>query len=145
MLTIEVLSPEKPVHHTEGVEVLLPTTVGQLGIRRGHRPLIAQLIPGTVVVKKDGAADEVLATFGGFVEVFGNTVYVMADSAELAADLDELKIQEAISRAENLKKDAKDAGELTSASALLGASLLRMKALHRHQHHRSGKGPRHNS
>lgn len=133
MLTVEILSPEKPVHHTEGVEVLVPTTVGQLGIRRGHRPLIAQLIPGTVVVKKEKGADEVLATFGGFIEVFGDAVYIMADSAELAEDLDELKIQEAIHRAENLKKEASDAGQLRSASALLGASLLRMKALHRHQ------------
>lgn len=135
MITIEVLSPEKPVHRTNGVEVLIPTTVGQLGIRKGHRPLIAQLIPGTMVVKKEKGPDEVLATFGGFVEVFENAVIVMADSAELAEELDELKIQEAIHRAEDLKSDAKDTGELRAASALLAANLLRMKAVKRHRAH----------
>jgi F-type H+-transporting ATPase subunit epsilon len=134
MLTVEVLSPEKVVHHSEGVEVLLPTTAGQLGIRTGHLPVIAQLIPGTLVIKKSSGPDEVLATFGGFVEVFDNTIYVMTDSAELAEDLDELKIQEAIHRAEALKDEAQGEGELRTASALLAQNLLRMKAVHRHRH-----------
>lgn len=141
MLTIEVISPEKALHRTEGTEVLLPTTAGQLGIRTGHRPLIAELKPGEVVVKKEGAKDEVLATFGGVVEVFEDTVYVLADTAELAEELDELKIQEAIHRAEVLKSEAKDSGELKAASTLLAANLLRMKAVKRQRGHRHPQEP----
>ncbi len=134
MLTIEVLSPEKVVHHSQGVEVIVPTTAGDLGIRTGHVPLIAQLKPGTVVVKKESGPDEVLATFGGFIEVLDNTVYIMADSAELAADLDELKIQEAIHRAENLKNESRNDHDLQAASAMLAQNLLRMKAVRRQRH-----------
>lgn len=137
MLTVEVLSPERPVHQTKGVEVLLPTTVGQLGIRTGHRPLIAQLLPGEVVVKHEDGKEETLATFGGFVEVFNDTVTVMADSAELADHLDELKIQEAIHRAEEMKSNATDSGELRTATAMLAQNLLRMKAVKRHRGHHS--------
>jgi F-type H+-transporting ATPase subunit epsilon len=134
MLTVEVLSPERPVHRTTGAEVIFPTTGGELGIRTGHLPLIAQLKPGTIVVKHDKEADEVLAVLGGFVEVFENNIYVMADSAELASDLDELKIQEAIARAEALQKEATGEHELQTASALLAHNLVRMKAVQRHRH-----------
>jgi F-type H+-transporting ATPase subunit epsilon len=131
MLTVEVISPEQVVHQTQGVEVVLPTSVGYLGIRTGHRPMLAELVPGTLVIKKENGKEETLATFGGFVEVFQNTIYVMTDSAELADKMDELKIQEAMSRADTLKKEAKDVGELKAASALMAANLLRMKAVRR--------------
>ncbi len=138
MLQVEVLSPEKPVHRTEGVEVLLPTTGGELGIRTGHLPLLAELKAGSVVVKKAAGPDEVLATIGGFVEVFENTVYIMADSAELAANLDEVKIQEAIHRVEELKSSATSDNELRAASAQLAQHIMRMKAVQRHKNSRRG-------
>ncbi|HSI21308.1 MAG TPA: ATP synthase F1 subunit epsilon [Verrucomicrobiae bacterium] len=135
MLTVEIISPEKAIHRTTGVEVILPTTAGELGIRTGHLPLLAQLKSGTVVVKKENGKDEILATFGGIVEVFENTVYLMVDSAELADDLDELKVQEAIHRAEELKAEAKNTGDLKTASAMLAKNFTRLKAVRRFKHH----------
>lgn len=133
MLTIEVLSPEKAIHHTKGVEAIIPTADGQVGIRTGHLPLLAPMVAGTVIVKKEDGSEEALATFGGFVEVYNDTVYLMTDSAELAEDMDELKIQEAVHRAEALKEEARDTSELREASALLAANLLRLKAVQRHR------------
>ena len=52
MLIIEIISPEKLVHHTEGVEVIIPTADGEIGVRTGHLPLLAPLIAGPVIVKK---------------------------------------------------------------------------------------------
>ena len=135
MLIIEIISPEKLVHHTEGVEVIIPTADGEIGVRTGHLPLLAPLIAGPVIVKKQDGSEETLATLGGFVEIFDNTVSIMTDEAEFAANLDELKIQEAIHRAEELKKEAKDVGDLRTASALLAANLTRMKAIRRHRRH----------
>jgi F-type H+-transporting ATPase subunit epsilon len=139
MMKVSVISPEKTVLETEGIEVILPTTAGPLGVLTGHLPMVAQLIAGTVVIKKSQGKPETIATLGGFVEVFEDGVYVMTDTTELAQTPDELKIEEAIKRAEAVKNETKTAGELQTASALLAQNLLHIKGLKRR--HRSGSRP----
>jgi F-type H+-transporting ATPase subunit epsilon len=134
MLTIEVISPEKVVTKRTGVEVIVPTTTGELGIRKGHRPLLAELKAGVVVVKDEHGKEESLATFGGVVEVFQDRISILADSAELAHEMNELEIEQAIARAQNLQGDVADAQTLRTASAMLGANLIRMKAIRRRKH-----------
>lgn len=136
MIRIEVLTPERLVGETEGAEVLVPTVNGIVGIRTGHLPLIAPLKPGEVLVKDaDGNDLEHYAVSGGFLEVSENTVRILADTAERADELDELKIQENIARAEQRKADAKDSHELAEATALLEQNFSRLKVAQRKKHH----------
>ena len=141
MISVEVVTPERVVHTTQGAEVLLPTINGTLGIRSGHLPLIAPLKAGQVVVKQENGEEEVYAVAGGFVEVLPNAVRIMADSAERAEELDELVVKDAIDRAERAKLEATEKHEFADAAAGLEANLARLKAVQRKKA-RNHRGPR---
>ncbi len=131
MLTIEIVTPEKIVHHLHGTEVILPTIDGQIGVRPGHIPLITVLKPGEIEVKHSSHAPSYYAVAGGFVEVLGNVVRILADSADRAEDLSEEKINAAIARAERMKEEATEQGQFDAAFSLLEASIARMKVFKR--------------
>lgn len=135
MIEIEIVTPERVVHTLSGVEVLLPTVSGQIGVRKGHVPLIAPLIAGEIVVKQtDG--EELYAVAGGFVQIVANKVHIMADSAERADELSEHLVHEAIARAKQLKAEATEQVAFDDAAAMLAASIARLKVLERRKRKR---------
>ncbi len=131
MITIEIVTPERLVHTLHGTEVVLPTLEGQIGVRKGHIPLIAPLKAGQIVVKQENGTEELYAVAGGFAEVLGNTVRILADSAERAEELDEKKVEEAIARAVKQKSEASADHEMVDAAAQLEANLARLKVIQR--------------
>ena len=69
--------------------------MGDLGIIRGHAPLLTALKPGPIRVIKQGGEEEVIYVSGGYLEVQPNNISVLADTALRAADLDEAAALEA--------------------------------------------------
>ncbi len=131
MIKFELISPERVVFSEEIYEAILPSTEGQIAVLPGHIPLITLLKAGVISLRRQkGDADsklEHIATSGGFVEVSGNTIKVMADSAERADDLDDMKIKEAKEAAVRAKSEAKDDVAYTDAIARLEFELAREK------------------
>ena len=77
--------------------VVMDGQEGQLGIVKGHSPLLAVLKPGPVrMIQEEG--EEVFFTNGGFAEVQPENITILVDSAVRADDLDESKILKACSR-----------------------------------------------
>ena len=86
-LTLTVVSPEREVLREDGVTlVFAPSVEGQLGILPRHAPLITQLAPGTLELRR-GAESQHFSITGGFLEVMDNTVTVLADASEDAAEI----------------------------------------------------------
>lgn len=100
MLRLEIVTPEKRVLDTEVDSVTVTTATGEAGILPNHAPLISALKPGILTYTIKGASDK-LAVSGGFVEVNGNTVSVLADTASSA---DEIDVAEARSDKEAAEK-----------------------------------------
>lgn len=69
--------------------------LGDLGIARGHAPLLTALKPGPIRIIKQGGEEEVIYVSGGYLEVQPNNISVLADTALRAADLDEAAALEA--------------------------------------------------
>jgi F-type H+-transporting ATPase subunit epsilon len=86
-LRLEIVTPEKRVFDDDVDFVTVPTASGEAGILPNHAPLISALKPGILTYSLKGAATR-LAVRGGFVEVKGDKVAVLADSAEAAEDID---------------------------------------------------------
>jgi len=108
--------------------VVMDGQEGQLGIVKGHSPLLAVLKPGPVrMISDDG--EEVFFTNGGFAEVQPDTITILVDSAERADDLDEAKIIKAKEEAEKLLKDKKDEKDFAEASTQLSQSLSQLRAI----------------
>lgn len=131
---VNLISPEGVKYQDEAEELILPTANGQIGVLANHEPLIALLSPGEIVVKS-GGKDHFLATHGGVVKIANNVVEILADSAEYADELDQIKINEARERAEKQLKEAKDEVDFSSAAAMLEKILASEKVLKRRKHH----------
>lgn len=97
---VNIVTPEEVVWEAEAVSVILPGSLGYLGIWANHAPLVTGLEPGVVTIRVDEAGTtHYLACSGGFVEVSRNTVNVMTDSCEEAGKIDGDRARAALARA----------------------------------------------
>jgi F-type H+-transporting ATPase subunit epsilon len=131
-IQFEIVTPEKSVLKQEILQITVPTTSGEITILPDHIPLVSVLKPGVLEVKRSDGVLEIMAVSGGFIEVMKDSrVVILADTAERAGELDEMRIKEAKERAEDLKKTAKslDDVEFTNISARIEKELAREKAL----------------
>jgi len=87
MLKLEIVTPERKVFDGTVEMVTVPTTTGDVGILPNHAPLISAVKPGILSFQNRGAAER-LAVAGGFVEVSGDNVSVLVDTAEAASEID---------------------------------------------------------
>lgn len=80
-LTLTVVTPERSVVERAACDaVSLPGELGELGILPGHTPLVSLLGVGRVAFT-DGGRKTAVAVRGGFVEIAGDAVRVLADLA----------------------------------------------------------------
>ncbi len=96
---LEMVTPEKQLFSGPVDEVTVPSTVGYLGILPGHAPLLAELGIGEISYKIGDRTDFLFCSWG-FVEVLPDRVVVLAQTAELASDIDIKRAEEAKMRAE---------------------------------------------
>ena len=129
-LRLEIVTAERVVYSDDVDIVIAPGTMGKLGILPRHTPLLTTLQPGELRVRK-GGEEVAMAVSGGFLEVFQNTVTILADAAERADEIDIERAQQAMKRAEEqLKTSASDA-DLVVALAAIRRSGLRLKVAER--------------
>ena len=83
-LRVVVISPEKTLFEGTADSVIAPAWDGELGILRGHAPLMALLGSGDLRVRR-GSATEHFQVEGGFLQVVDNVVTVLSERAEAAA------------------------------------------------------------
>src|SRR5580658_11060408 len=68
--------------------VFLRTDGGDSAYMPGHTPLIGAIVPGLVRFQLEDGTEERAAVHGGFVQVEGDHVTVLAPVAERAEDID---------------------------------------------------------
>ena len=86
-LTISVVTPEETVLETEADSVVLPLFDGEIGVLKGHSPMIGRLGFGELRLKKGGDTDRYYVD-GGFVQVADNAVSVLTGRSIPVGDLD---------------------------------------------------------
>ena len=133
-LKLEIVTPDAQTYSDDVEMVTLPGIEGEMGIYPHHVPLMTQLAPGEVIVRKDGA-DLFLAVGDGFVEVTGDHVAILTDMAIKADDIDEAKAEEARRRAEARLAEHIDDAENAIVSAALANAMAQINVKRRRQHH----------
>lgn len=106
-LTLEIVTPEAKVYSDTIDTVVIPTVEGEVGILPGHIPLLTQVEDGELRVTKGGAT-ELLAVSGGFAEVEGDCVRVLAEHAISEDKIDEKAVEEALRRAQEQLAEARN-------------------------------------
>ena len=126
-LHLEVIKPERKVYEDDVDMVVAPATDGYVGILPHHAPLFTTLGPGEFKVKR-GGVEEILAVFGGFMDVRGDRVVVLTDAAEPAEEIDAGRAQEARDRAQQvLAAGPASAADEQRARAELQRALVRLR------------------
>ncbi len=105
-LTLEIVTPEAKVYSDTIDSVVVPTVEGEIGILPGHIPLLTQVADGELRVTK-GNQTHFLAISGGFAQIVGDSVRVLAENAIDEAKIDERAVEEAMRRAEQSIREAK--------------------------------------
>jgi F-type H+-transporting ATPase subunit epsilon len=139
-IQLEIVTPERLAYSDEVDAVTLPGGEGELGVLPHHAPLVATLGVGELRIRK-GGAEESFAIVGGFLQVLPDKVVVMAETADMASEIDLEKAQEARREAERLLQSGHpEAEDLAQARVALQAALLRIRIAERR--HREGRRPR---
>jgi F-type H+-transporting ATPase subunit epsilon len=126
-LHLEVITPERKVYEDDVDMVVAPASEGYVGILPHHVPLFTTLGPGEFKVKK-GGVEEVLAVFGGFMDVRSDRVVVLTDAAEPAEEIDANRAQQARERAQQvLAAGPASAADEQRARAELQRALVRLR------------------
>lgn len=126
-LKFEIITPERVVLKDEIDQVTLPTAEGEITVLPNHIPLIAVLRPGEIIAKK-GKEEIAMSCSGGFIEVTGDKVLILADTAEKAEELVEAEIEKARERAQKILEEKHvDAEKYADAAGALERELARLK------------------
>ena len=126
-LPIQIVTPDRVVLQAEVDSVIVPASEGELGILPHHAPLLAQLQPGQIRLRR---ADEIelFAVSGGFVQVEANRVAIFAETAEMAHEIDVERARQAAERARAQMRVARTDFELAQAEFALRRALARLHA-----------------
>jgi F-type H+-transporting ATPase subunit epsilon len=135
---LEIVTPERLAYEGDVDSVVCPGVEGELGVLPHHAPLLTTLGVGELRIRT-GGQEEFFAIAGGFLQVRPDKVVVMAETADLASEID-------LEAAEKARKDAERAlsegfhepADLARARAAMERALLRIRVAER----RRREGPR---
>lgn len=111
---LEVVAADHTVWSGEATMVITRTIEGEIGILAGHAPVLGVLAPGTVEIRSEGGSPLVAVVDGGFISVANNRVSVLAEHAEMSADID---LATARRDLEQAQRDADDSDRSKQAVA----------------------------
>ena len=103
-LTLEIVTPQARVYSDTIDTVVIPTTVGEIGVLPGHVSLVTQVAEGELRVTKDGK-QLVLAVGAGFAQIDADKISVLAEQAITLDKIDVTAVETALRRAQEVLKD----------------------------------------
>jgi F-type H+-transporting ATPase subunit epsilon len=133
---LEVVTPEKQIFSGAVDSVTVPCRTGYMGILPGHAPFLGELGIGEISFTVGDRTDYLFCSWG-FIEVIPDRAVVLAQTAEMASDIDVKRAEEAKSRAEKLLS-SKDLGvDFRRAELAMLRAISRLNAVkHRATPHR---------
>ena len=140
---LEIITAEEQVYNDEVELLVAPGIEGQLGILPHHAPLMTALQPGEILIRKAGEETFLVVT-GGFMEVMGNKVTILADACERSEEIDESRAQVAMQRAEERLAHQESDMQLERAVTAMRRAQVRLNVVRRRRARTgpsSGAGP----
>jgi ATP synthase, F1 epsilon subunit (delta in mitochondria) len=132
-LVCRVITPERTVFSRKVDSVSLDTVSGRLEIFARFEPTIAPLVVGVMTAKDVDGMEYSLAIHGGYMDMNGTVLVILADSAELGTDVDVERARAALERAREMLNQVTDtnpdhpAADIDRAKLALYRALTRLK------------------
>jgi F-type H+-transporting ATPase subunit epsilon len=129
-----MVTPVRQLLRVRAVEATLPGANGYLGILPGHAPLMTELGIGELTYReKDKGQADPVSIIRGFAEVLGDRVTVLAETAELAAEIDLERAEAAKARAEKRLASGDTNIDWDRAAVALQRALIRIQVARKHR------------
>lgn len=109
-MQVEVVSAEKQLFSGEAKELYARALDGEIGIMPGHQPAVIALDIGPVNVRFEDGTSERIAVHNGFLYVGRDRIIVLADTAELASEIDRARAEAKVRELEHKLDREEDAG-----------------------------------
>jgi F-type H+-transporting ATPase subunit epsilon len=132
-LKLEIVTPEAVTYSDDVEMVTLPGIEGEMGIFPQHVPMMTQIAPGEISVRK-GGQESLLAVGEGFVEITADRVSVLTDMAVRAENIDEAAAEAARKRAEARLAEKLNDEEEALVRASLSNALAQINVKRRVRH-----------
>jgi len=88
-LHVELVAADRTVWSGEATQVSARTVEGDLGVLRGHTPLLSLLSPSLVEITPAGGGAKVYgAVDGGFISVANDRVSILSEHVSLGQEID---------------------------------------------------------
>ena len=88
-MTVELVAVERRLWSGQATAVFTRTIEGEIGILPRHIPLLGELVPDCAVrIDQPNGESLRVAVQGGFLSVTGERVSILAESAQLADEID---------------------------------------------------------
>jgi len=131
---IQITTPEKIVLNEDVDSVTIPTTTGEITVLPHHIPLVSQIAPGILVMKKGGKEEDFVLQ-GGFVQVTEKEILILADYAVAGKDVSVAQAEDAKKRAERAMKEKANDRDFALAELEFKRAILELKAASRKRAH----------
>jgi F-type H+-transporting ATPase subunit epsilon len=125
-MLLEIVTPERKVYSKQVDMVIARGVSGDLGILPNHIPFVTTLKIAPLRVK-DGVAEDWIAVNGGFMQVAKDKVVILAESAELADDINLDRAESAKTRAESRISTKQEAIDFKRAEIALQKAINRIE------------------
>ena len=125
---LRLLGPHSEIYVGPAEAIMLPGAAGDFGVLSGHTKFVTELRPGQLKLVSRGKT-QVFAVGGGFAEVFGEGVTVLADSVERPEEIDLDRARRSQGKAQAAMKDLDptETAKLTRNHARLARALNRIQ------------------
>lgn len=124
-LKLQIITPDALAYSEDVDMVTIPGVEGQMGVYPLHVPLMTQMVPGEIIVRKDNK-DYFLAVGEGLIEIMGDHVSILTDMAIASEHIDEAKVEEARQRAQARLQEKLSDEEVASTNASMARSLAQL-------------------
>jgi F-type H+-transporting ATPase subunit epsilon len=107
-LNVQLVAADRAIWSGTARIVIARTLDGDLGVLPGHALLLAELADGVVTIRTSEGPSVVAAVHGGFISVTEDSVSLLAESAELAEEIDVDRVRRALQRLETENRQGAD-------------------------------------
>lgn len=134
-LRCRVLTPRRSVFDAMVQSVELNTAAGTLEVFAHFEPTIAPLEVGVMTARGDDGSEVELAIHGGYMDMNGQVLVILADSAEVGSEIDVERARLALERArKNLAEVTSETGrdvkvDIDRAKLAMLRALTRLQAV----------------
>jgi F-type H+-transporting ATPase subunit epsilon len=125
---LSVVAADRSVIDTVATSVIAPGAMGYFGVMAGHEPMVIALKAGIIEYESADKSRHILAISGGFAEVNGERVMVLADSATFSHEVDVEFEKERLEKARRVMRGEDSSMTLQEATDVVEVSLAKLRA-----------------